>query len=527
MKKILTVLLLSGLAAASVAQVPVLNSDSAAKATIYIDFDGQLVQGTGWNFFGPIDAQASGLTAAGIKEVFLRVAEDYRIFNVNVTTDSAVYAAAPGKQRIRIIVTTTNYWYPNAGGTSFVNSFSWGDGTPGWVFSGALGLDVKNIAEAVAHEAGHTLGLHHQSSYNASCTKLEEYSAGKGIGEIGWAPIMGVGYTRNMTTWHTGANAQGCNVIQQDINIIASALNGFGLRLDDHGNTHDDATPIAVSAIDFQASGMINNYDDRDVFTFKLNTPTNVRINAIPQNVGTGNNGANVDIKVGLLSSFSDTIGKYNPSELLNAGVDTNLNAGTYYIVVDGVANQNLSDYGSVGSYSLAGFIASILPVHHFSLKAVPQDKTHQLRWSFRADEPIKRVHVEISKDGRRFSTLAELSADAGQYQWQPLDNSVNFYRVRAITVADERSYYSNVESLKTIKGNAIDLASTIVNSNLQVFSKGSYPYQVVDAVGRTIRKGVLKAGNNEIDVNNAQKGLLLLRVNESNQPTTYKIIKP
>ncbi len=527
MKKILSVLLFSGLAAASAyAQVPALNSDTAARATIYIDFDGQLVEGTGWNFFGPINAQPSGLTNEGINEVFLRVAEDYRIFNINVTTDSAVYAAAPIKQRIRIIVTTTNYWYPNAGGTSFVNSFSWGDGTPGWVFSGALELNVKNVAEAVAHEAGHTLGLHHQSTYNG-CTKLAEYSSGQGDGEIGWAPIMGVGYNRNMTTWHTGANAKGCDQIQEDINVIAGSLNGFGLRLDDHGNTHDVATPIVISPVDFQASGMINNYDDRDVFTFKLNAPTNVRINAVPQNVGSANSGANVDIKVGLLSSFTDTIGKYNPSELLNAGVDTNLTAGTYYIVVDGVANKNLSDYGSVGSYSLVGLIASVLPIHNFNLKAVPQDKNHQLRWSFKTDEPVKKLQVEISKDGRRFSTLAELSADAGQYEWQPLDNSVNYYRIKAITVADERAYYSNVESLKTLKGKNVDIASTIINAGIQAYSKGSYPYQLVDAAGRVIRQGVLKQGANNIDVNSAQKGLLLLRVHEDSQPTTYKIIKP
>jgi hypothetical protein len=74
---------------------------------------------------------------------------------------------------------------------SYVGSFTWGDDTPGWVFSGLLNNNIKYIAEAVSHEAGHTLGLQHQSNYDAECTKTSEYGQGQGTGEISWAPIMG------------------------------------------------------------------------------------------------------------------------------------------------------------------------------------------------------------------------------------------------------------------------------------------------------------------------------------------------
>jgi hypothetical protein len=526
MKKILSVIFAGILNMPLFAQIPVLNSYAGSAATIYIDLDGEYVSGTGWNFFGPIDAQPAGLSNAAVMEIFERIAEDYRIFNINITTDSSVFALAPAAQRIRIIVTPTNNWYPGAGGTSFTNSFRWGDGTPAWVFSAALGNDPKSIAEAISHEAGHTLGLHHQSNYSATCAKISEYSTGQGTGEIGWAPIMGVGYNRNMTTWHTGTNAQGCSVIQQDINVISNALNGFGLKADDHGDTHDSATEIFVGPIDFQATGMINNYQDRDVFTFTLNSPTNLRINAIPQNVGSGNNGANVDIKVGLLSSFTDTIGKYNPSELLNAGVDTNLNAGTYYIVVDGVANENLSDYGSVGSYALAGTVALVLPVHHFKLAARISEELHALSWNYKADEPVKKIYVEISKDGRRFSTLADLSPDTRTFAWKPLDNASTYYRLKVVTVADERSYYSNVEVLKSVKGKAIDVISTVVAGTIQIASKGNYPYQLVDETGRLIQKGIIKTGSNTIQIRAANPGLFLLRLQDGNEVSTYKILK-
>ena len=77
------------------AQIPKLNSYPSAPAVLFLDFDGQLVRGTAWNWNGDINAQASGLSNTAITEIINRVAEDYRIFNLNITTDSTVYAAAP------------------------------------------------------------------------------------------------------------------------------------------------------------------------------------------------------------------------------------------------------------------------------------------------------------------------------------------------------------------------------------------------------------------------------------------------
>ena len=165
--------------------------------------------------------------------------------------------------------------------------------------------------------------------------------------EIAWAPIMGVGYTRNLTTWYNGTSTIGCTSYHNDISIIAGSTNNFGLRADDYGDTHITATPITLSITDFSATGLINSATDKDVFKFTLAIPTNLRMSVIPQNVGSGNSGANVDIRVSLLNYKADTIGTYNPSDLLNAGVDSNLNSGNYYLVVEGVGNTYLNDYGS------------------------------------------------------------------------------------------------------------------------------------------------------------------------------------
>ena len=70
------------------AQVPLLNSYPSAQAAIFLDFDGHTVNGSSWNYNGPIVCGASGLDNSQVAEIFNRVAEDYRPFNINVTTDS-------------------------------------------------------------------------------------------------------------------------------------------------------------------------------------------------------------------------------------------------------------------------------------------------------------------------------------------------------------------------------------------------------------------------------------------------------
>ena len=82
MKTILTVLFAITIVAGTSAQVPVLNSYPSARATVFLDFDGQYITGTSWNWNGAINAQPAALSSAAITEIFNRVAEDFRIFNM-------------------------------------------------------------------------------------------------------------------------------------------------------------------------------------------------------------------------------------------------------------------------------------------------------------------------------------------------------------------------------------------------------------------------------------------------------------
>jgi len=526
MKTFISVLFGLSVAAGVNAQVPLLNSYPSARATLYLDFDGQYVTGTSWNFDGDINAQPAGFTSAQITEVFNRVAEDYRVFNINITTDSTVYFAAPITQRQRIIITPTYQWYGKVGGISFVGSFTWGDDTPSWVFSNLLSNSPKNVAEAVSHEGGHTLGLQHQSSYTTTCSKTE-YNGGAGSGEIGWAPIMGVGYYKNLTTWHFGTSTVGCSTYQDDAGILAGSPNNFGYRPDDIGNTHTAATTVPFSATGFTTTGLINNGTDKDVFKFTLTSPTYVQLSAVPQNVGANYTGANLDIKLSLLSQKADTIGVYNPVDLVNAEVDTTLASGTYYVVVEGVANANIAKSESIGMYTLAAATAVTLPIRSLALSGRVNSGVHSLNWVYQSDEAVKEIEVQDSKDGIHFESLAPVSTDSKSFSYKPLTSGTMYYRVR-VTTPDDKSFYSNILILRENNDDnaAVRIMNTIVSNNVIVNADKEYSYQLLDGTGRMMQHGQLVSGTNLIDVKTEQKGLLLLRVQGVGEGWTWKLIK-
>lgn len=527
MKTIINVLFFISVVTAASAQVPLLNSYPSASATLFLDFDGHTVTGTSWNWNGPIEAEHSGFNASQINEIFDRVAEDYRIFNINVTTDSTVYWAAPVLQRQRVIITPTCDWYSGVGGIAYVGSFRLGDGTPCFVFPPRLSNSTKYVAEAISHEAGHTLGLQHQSSYTETCYKTE-YNPGTGEGQISWAPIMGVGYYKNTTTWYYGKSKIGCNRYQDDIGVIAGAANNFGLRDDDIPDSFVSAAPLTLTGMDLSGSGLINTADDKDVFKLTLPVTTNVRLNAIPQHVGANNSGANLDISLSLLNQYGDTIGKYNPLELLNASIDSNLNSGTYYVVVEGTGNEYLQKEHSVGYYSISGSMGTILPVHRITLSGAINNDIYNLNWTYEADEPVKAIELQQSKDGIHFEAVTSVHAGVNSFAWKPFNNSELFYRIRVITVADERSYYSNIIRLRNRSddNHPVRVMNNVVSSYIAVNTDKDYVYQVLDATGRMLQQGKLVAGANRIDVHNAQNGLLLLRVQGGSATYTMKLMK-
>jgi hypothetical protein len=511
------------------AQVPLYNSYPEAAAVLFLDFDGQTVSGTNWNIDGPIYCGPSNLNAEQVMEICNRMAEDFRPFNLNITTDSARYLTAPITQRMRVIFTITSEWYGQVGGVAFGRSFSWGNNTPCFVFTALHQYNLKNIAEAASHEAGHTLGLRHQAMYDSDCNKITDYYSGTGEGIAGWAPIMGLGYYRNNTTWHNGPNPYGCTSEQDDLAIITSGENGFGYRTDDYtANTFTAAASLHSANQQLSGAGLIATNTDADLFQFTMPANGPLQLNVHPYSIAQDDEGANLDVKVQLYDKNQALIQTYNPAEMLSVTIDTTLLKGTYYVAVSGASSPFSSSYASLGAYSITGTTpdVTVLPLRKLLLKGSALASQHHLHWEIEADEAVTTQVLEQSNDGRTFTPLALPAPEARQYN-SPATGTKNMQYRLHVTFDDGRSYYSNSLVLQSrTAASKPQLQSNLVHtSGLTVSSPARYTYIITDAAGQTVARGQIGEGVTNINTGILKKGLHVISFRNNVQQVSEKFI--
>ena len=338
-----------------------LHSRPGSNRVIFLDFDGHTTSNTSWNtsYTGgqPIVSAPYSLDGDpatfniqeqdAIQYIWQRVAEDYAPFDVDVTTedpgDAAIFRTSSSDLQYgsRAVISPTNFTGNSIGGIAYVGVFNY-IGTnykPAFVMTSGLGNNEKNIAEATSHEVGHNLNLSHDGTASVG------YYQGHGD----WAPIMGVGYYRNVTQWSKG-EYPGANQLQDDLAVMQNY--GIAIIADDHGNTNASATPL--SGASFSASGVITTRADVDVFQFSTGSGSvTINFNPAPR-------GPNLDIQATITDANGNTVATVNPAGLA-ASYSGTLAAGVYYITVDGVGAGDLttgySDYASLGQYSVSGTI--------------------------------------------------------------------------------------------------------------------------------------------------------------------------
>jgi PKD repeat protein len=338
-----------------------LHSMPGASRVIYLDFDGHTTSGTSWNssfnsgnaiVSQPFDLDGSPTTfndaeRAVILGIWKRVAEDYAPFAIDVTTED------PGLEALRkssssdatfgtrVVISPSNWYNGSAGGVAYIGSFNWNTDTPCFVFTAQLANAEKYIAEAISHEVGHTVGLYHDG---ASGT---EYYTGHG----NWAPIMGVGYYKNITQFSKGDYAGASNT-QDDLATIA----GYApLATDDHGNTLATATPLAGPAVG--DGGTIESRTDVDLFRFETGA------GAVSLAIRSSSAEPNLDVSAELLNASGQVLQTSNPAGL-DAAISATLSAGSYYLRIRGVGagdplTTGYPDYGSIGNYVITGTLVT------------------------------------------------------------------------------------------------------------------------------------------------------------------------
>lgn len=352
----------------SVTDTFLLHSKPGASKVIYLDFDGHTTSGTIWNtnFAGgadivtpPYSTDATVTTAFSTVEldniysIWLRVAEDFAPFDVDVTTQDPGLEAlrksttSDTQFGVRVCIGGSSYsWYgAGAGGVAYLNSFTWNTDTPCFVFTDQLGSgNAKYTAEATSHEAGHTFNLSHDGQVAHDTVAAVGYYQG----HANWAPIMGVGYYKEVSQWSKGEYPY-ANNLQDDTAIISNIV---GYRTDAHGDTITTATALTGSSP--TATGIIERRTDADLFAFTTGAGP-VSFTATPAAPS-----PNLDIQLALYDGLGDLVTFVSPTTL-GATLSTTLGQGTYYLAVDGIGTGDplnfYNDYGSLGQYTLTGSI--------------------------------------------------------------------------------------------------------------------------------------------------------------------------
>ncbi len=339
-----------------------LESLPGAKGVLYIDYRGGYTP-----TWGGIAYAKPNASNGEIRDVWKRVSEDFLPFNVNVTTDLKVFQNAVEGNRQRVIVTSTVTAAPGAGGVAMIGSFNWSGDTPCWVFN-PVG---KASAEAISHELGHCLGLSHDGTDVGAVHT--EYYEGQGVGAIGWAPIMGVGYDKNVSQWSKGEYSDANNE-QDDLAIITSQNEVVDYREDDTGDTLSTARYLEVFANrTVKGEGVIERTGDVDGFRF---TTTGGSVNVRVDPVG---DWGNLAIQASLYDANDVLVSTSNPQTTLFATVVRTIPAGSYTLQIKGAGRRNaatdgFSSYGSLGYFKISGSITGAKTATRFSVPENTQD---------------------------------------------------------------------------------------------------------------------------------------------------------
>ncbi len=345
------------------ADVFALHSLPSSTKVVYLDFDGHVMQNEYWNSTYSvgtytnqpydIDGNPSTFSATErdrIYEIWQRVADDFAPFDVDVTT------ADPGIDGLRRTsagdttfgtrtVITSSDWFALAnggqriGGIALLNVFTSSTDHSSYVFSSNLsGGAAKVVADAAAHEAGHTFALRHDGTTIAPASG---YYRGHGS----WGPIMGAPYTRAVTQWSDG-QYPGADNTEDDLAEIAAR---GGLRADDFADTSVGATTVAAGT----HTGLIGVGGDVDTFRI-VPAAGSTRIT-----VTSGENATNLLARLTVRDGEGGVVAQIDPSAASGWTLTTDVAAsvGTFTVAVAGTSWLTPADGfvadGSLGVYTL------------------------------------------------------------------------------------------------------------------------------------------------------------------------------
>lgn len=515
MRRLITLFLLSFPITCFSQDIPKFNSYPGAPFVIFLDFDGYFIDSASTWFYtaGSRERYITGATLSPeqLRWAYTMVAEDYRPFKVNVTTDSNVFNAAPFDKRVQVVI-TDDAFMGGWGGYAWIGLLSTGMHNVCWVFDSNLGHSGKYVGDAASHEAGHVIGLNHQSVYDTTtCQRTYAYNSGEWDEYTSWGPIMGTSYYVSLGTWDIGEYIDWCpNSKQDDITLLTKVLQ---FRDDDYGNTTLLATDLNLryDTVYYTDAvvGIIEKSDDIDAFKFDVDREAHIKLD-ITQASEYGKSEfypvdmtGNLDIRVDLLTPDGQNI-TYNPAQLEDVNIDTVLQPGTYYISVQGDGNKFMRKYSSLGSYRL-----DITGERVFKNAAPIVDAGADANFEYTPTRQLKTFDFSI--DGHAFDADNNLWYSAweqisgNEVTWLDYGNDEdNYHRVAKVRVNTPGEYqfvYSAVDGegawgydtvIITVSRTPyidVDLGADKVfcgNGTISCGFPNEFPYQIIWSTGDT-----------------------------------------
>ncbi len=329
-------------AAVPISTPPLRHSRPGSTKVLYLDFNGAIVTGTAWNTASapsydclPFDTDGapdtfSDAEQATIVEIWQRVAEDYAPFDIDVTTEEP---ATSTRRTAHALITRpqdrNGVALPsaNAAGVAYLDVFgdsNYANYRPAFIYFTALPSGgparADYVAEAVAHEIGHNMGLSHDGTSRLS------YYAGHGSGDTSWGPIMGTGYNRNVSQWSKGEYYDANNT-EDDLAILDSKLSR---RTDDRGSTPATAEVLPDTGATVATVGLIERADDRDLLRFASGAGT-ITLTATPFLAPAHTRGGDADLMIELLDATGNVLATAAPTGTTGATLSATVPVGTFF----------------------------------------------------------------------------------------------------------------------------------------------------------------------------------------------------
>ena len=376
-----------------------LSTNPDASITIYLDFTGADLSETNWsegeNGANSLPAYSldndfttfSEEERNSIIEIWMRVSADYAPWDVNITTKepsedqltrTSLSDSTYGTTAL-ITSNTPSTLIPGAGGVAYVGVFdNIYEGTfynldaykPALVFADRVG-SAKGVAETASHEIGHNLGLSHDGTGS-----LDYYT---GFGDNpGWAPIMGVGFYKNRTTFGRASDYPDGNQNENDILLISQEGLTYWDASTEEDNSFSGATQLNfntessgfssayfTSSIDLTSADGDSSFPDVDFYQFSAQANNAVDIsvsNALLSSIGSENNvdkltnwEGNLLPVISIYDENQSLISHHRTTSSVNSFSYTPDASGTYYLSIraDDDPEDGSPIWGNLGGYEL------------------------------------------------------------------------------------------------------------------------------------------------------------------------------